>query len=232
MERVSVGGRIARLVSRIAGFAAFTFLGYLAACFLLLLLYTVVPPPATGVKIQRRIEMMVSGQSPRLRTTRMPIDRIDPDLPHAVVAAEDGRFFEHAGIDLRALEEAAEDNRRSGRRQRGGSTITQQLVKNLFMTTRGGWVRKGVEVPLTLAADLVLSKRRQLELYLNVVEWGPGIFGAEEAARYHYGTSAGSLTREQAAGLAALLPAPRTRSVARTGWYRSIILQRMQQMGY
>jgi monofunctional biosynthetic peptidoglycan transglycosylase len=231
MARLSPGRRLVRRALRVLRWIAYGAAGYLALCLLLLLLYTVVPPPFTGVRLQRRIERLFSGESPRLRSTRLPVDEIDPDLLNAVVAAEDGRFYVHHGLDPHAIREAIEDNRRRGR-PRGGSTITQQLVKNLFMTTRGGWLRKAFEVPLALAADLVLSKRRQLELYLNVVEWGPGVFGAEEAARYHYGKSARNLTREEAAGLAALLPAPRTRTVARTGWYRTIILQRMRQMGY
>lgn len=232
MPSASTGRRLARLGTRTLKWFAFGVAGYLALCILLLLLYTVVAPPFTGVRLQRRVELLLDGESPRLRSTRVSMERIDSDLPHAVVAAEDGRFFNHHGIDLEAIRIAARDNQRSGGRTRGGSTITQQLVKNLFMTTRGGWLRKAFEVPLALVADLVLSKERQLELYLNVAEWGPGLFGAEEAARYHYGKSARNLTREEAAGLAALLPAPRTRTVTGTGWYRSIILQRMQQMGY
>jgi monofunctional biosynthetic peptidoglycan transglycosylase len=232
MERASAGRRLARASVRIVRWSLVGVLGYLILCIVLTALYAVVPPPQTGIQLQRRVERLFAGESPSLTWTRVPSERIDPDLPHAVVAAEDGRFYQHHGIDFEAIRETAEDNRRPGRRQRGGSTITQQLVKNLFMTTRGGWVRKAFEVPLALVADLVLGKERQLELYLNVAEWGPGIFGAEEAARYHYGKSARNLTREEAAGLAALLPAPRTRTVARTGWYRTIILERMRQMGY
>lgn len=196
----------------------------------LLALYGLVWPPVTGVQLQRVAEGAFGPSSASFTRTLKPLAQLDRDLPHAVIAAEDGRFYQHHGIDPQAVREALEDTR--GGRRRGGSTITQQLVKNLLMTTRGGWLRKAFEVPFALAADVLLTKERQLELYLNVAEWGPGIFGAEEAARHHLGRSAERLTREDAAGLASLLPAPRTRTIARSAWYRTIILRRMDQMGY
>lgn len=204
---------------------------YLTLAVFLLALYGLVSPPTTGVQIQRKIEALVAGDSPSLLWTPVPSERISGHLLHAVVAAEDGRFYGHFGIDPQAVRQALDDNQTRGR-MRGGSTITQQLVKNLFLTTGGGWLRKALEVPLALAADAVLTKDRQLELYMNVIEWGTATFGAEEAAKLHYATSAATLSRSQAAGLAALLPSPRTRNPANTGWYRSIILRRMDQMGY
>jgi monofunctional biosynthetic peptidoglycan transglycosylase len=114
---------------------------------------------------------------------------------------------------------------------RGGSTITQQLVKNLFMTTHSAWLRKALELPLAYMAEAVLSKERILELYLNVIEWGDGVFGAEAAALHHYGTSAAALDRERAAGLAACIPDPLRRTPPHMQRYRAIILERMEQTG-
>lgn len=204
---------------------------YLGACALLLVVYAVIYPPTTGVQIQRRVEAIVAGDDYTKRYDPVRSSSIARHLPHAVVAAEDGRFFEHGGIDWDAVREAMEDNR-AGRRVRGGSTISQQLVKNLFMTTHRSWVRKALEVPLTYIAELILTKDRMLALYLNVIEWGDGVFGAEAAAQHYYGTSASALSRYQAASLAAVIPSPRTRSPQRMGGYTGIILRRMSQMGW
>ena len=205
---------------------------YYGLCSLLLLLYNVVPPPITGVQAQRLIEGVVTEGSVTHSYRPVPRSRISSHLAHAAVAAEDGRFYEHFGVDWKAVEEAIEDNRERGTNWRGGSTITQQLVKNLFMTTHSSFIRKAFEVPLTFLAELLLPKERILTLYLNVIEWGDGIYGAEAAARHYYGSSAANLSRYQAASLAAVIPAPRSRSPHNTGWYTSIILRRMGQMGY
>lgn len=206
--------------------------GYYVLAALCLLLYNFVPPPTTGVQIQRRVEGLVTGRDYSKRYDPVPAQNLSPHLRHAVVAAEDGRFYDHWGIDVEAIREAMEDNRRRGRSWRGGSTITQQLVKNLFMTTHSSYVRKALEVPLTYMAELFLPKRRILTLYLNVIEWGDGIYGAEAAARHYYGTSARSLSRYQSAALAAVIPAPRRRSPQRMGGYTATILTRMSQMGW
>lgn len=206
--------------------------GYYFVCTLLLILYAFVPPPFTGVQIQRRIESF--SQEAPYQKQYIPVhgSQISEHLKHAVIAAEDGRFYEHSGIDWEAVQQAIEDNRRRGRTWRGGSTITQQLVKNLFMTTHRSFIRKGMEIPLTYLAELILSKERILVLYLNVVEWDSGVYGAEAAARHHYGVSSKDLTRRQAASLAAVLPNPRGRSPQKMGTYSTEILRRMRQMGY
>jgi len=159
------------------------------------------------------------------------MNQISPELQHAVVAAEDARFYQHHGFDWHEIQIAAEDDL-EGTRSRGASTITQQLVKNLFFGTGRSYLRKGAEFVLVPVAELVLSKQRILELYLNVVEWGPGIYGADAAARYHYQTSARSLNRDQAAKLAAVLPSPLRRRPARMTRYSSLIQERMRQMGW
>ena len=202
-----------------------TLLAYFAGCFLILLSLNVVNVPLTGVQVQRQLEAL--GEDEAYDRVYQPVagSELSPHLKHALVAAEDGRFYEHGGIDWEAVREAAEDGR-------GGSTISQQLVKNLFLSTHRSWVRKALEVPLTYLAELALPKERLLEVYLNVIEWDRGVYGAEAAAQHHLGTSAASLSRSQAATLAAIVPAPRSRTPQNTGWYRSIILRRMSQMGW
>ena len=213
--------------------APFLILGiYYGIATLSLLLYNFVSPPTTGVQIQRRVEAVIHDRAYEKRYDPVAADEISPHLRHAAIAAEDGRFYEHWGVDVEAIREAIDDNRRRGRSWRGGSTITQQLVKNLFMTTHSSIIRKALEVPLTYLAELVLSKERILTLYLNVIEWGDGVYGAEAAARTHYGRSAADLTRQQAAGLAAVIPAPRDRTPQRMGSYSATILTRMRQMGW
>jgi monofunctional biosynthetic peptidoglycan transglycosylase len=148
-----------------------------------------------------------------------------------VVAAEDASFYQHHGFDWHEIEIAAEDDVEGGR-SRGASTITQQLVKNLFFGTGRSILRKGAEVALVPVAELVLGKRRILEIYLNVVEWGPGIYGAESASRYYYGIAARNTGREQAARLAAILPAPLRRRPERMNKYSTLILERMREIGW
>lgn len=199
---------------------------YLGVCFAAVLLYSAVFPPLTGVQAQRAVESFVLGVSHDRQYEPVPLSKIARPLPLAVVAAEDSRFFAHRGIDWAAIGEALEDLWGKGR-LRGGSTITQQLVKNLFLTTHSTPVRKVLEVPMAYGTDLLLSKERILELYVNVVEWGHGIYGVQAAAEYHFGTDARSLTRWQAAGLAAVLPSPRARRPASAGYDRTRILRRM-----
>lgn len=216
---------------RVLRFGVRTVLGFYGLCLLGLLYLILFPPLFTTVQLQRQVEAWANGRDYSRQYTYVPREAIADDLAHALVAAEDARFYEHFGIDWQAVEEALEDNRK-GRRRRGGSTITQQLVKNLFLTTHSAFWRKALEVPLTFMAELLLSKARILELYLNVIEWGDGVYGAEAAARYHYRKSAKSLDRYQSARLAACVPAPRTRRPRNMHRYSSIILRRMQQMGY
>lgn len=197
-----------------------------------LVLYNIVPPPITGVQAQRMVESAFEAEPFRHSYRPVRGGSMSTHLRRAVVAAEDGRFYEHAGLDLEAIRDAVEDNRQRGSAWRGGSTITQQLVKNLFMTTHRSYFRKAMEVPLALVADLVLPKERLLTLYLNVVEWDRGVYGAQAAARQYYGINASDLTRYQAAALAACLPNPRQRTPQSMGWYTNIILRRMSQMGW
>lgn len=201
----------------------------LLACALITLRW--INPFTTAVQTQRRVEALVTRTHYQKRFTFVPINWISAHLQHAVVAAEDARFFTHGGIDWKEVEKVIDDDLESGR-IRGASTITQQLLKNLFFTTGGSVFRKAAEYALTPVIETVLSKQRILELYLNLVEWGPGVFGAEAAARYHYGVNAASISREQAARLASILPNPIRRKPVRMDRYTGIILDRMSKMGW
>src|SRR5271163_910230 len=190
-----------------------------------------IDPPTTAVHMERRFEAWIHHTPYHEEYQFVPLTQISPDLQHAVIAAEDARFYQHHGFDWHAIEIAAEDDMEGGR-IRGGSTLTQQLVKNLFFGTGRSFLRKGAEFTLVPVAELVLGKRRILEIYLNVVEWGPGIYGAEAASRYYYKTPARTLDRQQAAQLAAILPAPLKRRPEHMIRYSGLILERMRQMGW
>ena len=190
-----------------------------------------VDPPTTAVHIERRLQALVHQAPYRKRYKFIPLSQISPNLQHAVIAAEDGRFYQHHGFDWHQIEIAADEDLEGGR-TRGASTITQQLVKNLFFGTGRSILRKGAEATLVPVAEFVLGKQRILEIYLNVVEWGPGIYGADAASRSYDGTAARNIDREQAARLAAILPAPLKRRPARMNQYSALILLRMRQMGW
>lgn len=190
-----------------------------------------IDPPTTAVHMQRRMQAWMHGTPYHERYTFVPLREISPNLQHAVVAAEDARFYQHHGFDWHEIQIAAEEDLEGGRK-RGASTLTQQLVKNLFFGTGRSVLRKGAEVTLVPVAEVVLGKQRILEIYLNVVEWGPGIYGAEAASRAYDGSAARSVGRQQAARLAAILPAPLKRRPERMNRYSMLILERMRQMGW
>lgn len=212
-------------------------LGGLAVAFYLFLALLIlglkwIDPPTTMVQIERRVQSWSSPKPYAKRYTFVPIERISPDLRHAVVAAEDTRFLEHSGIDWVEMQKVLEKDWQQRKLGRGGSTISQQLVKNLFLTTNRSLIRKGLEFTLVPIVELLMSKDRILELYLNVIEWGPGVYGAEAASRYWYHEPASRVTREQAARLAAVIPNPLRRNPGRMDNYTNVILTRMRQMGW
>ena len=188
-----------------------------------------IDPTTTAVHIQRRLQAWIHHTPYRERYKFIPLSQISPDLQHAVIAAEDSNFYQHHGFDWHQIQIAAQDDL-EGERTRGASTITQQLVKNLFFGTGGSILRKGAEFTLVPLAELFLGKQRILEIYLNVVEWGPGIYGADAACHVYDGTAARNTDRQQAARLAAILPAPLKRRPARMNQYSALIQERMQQM--
>ena len=166
-------------------------------------------PASTAFMRARYAQLRQADAKAKLLHQWVAYDRISRNLKRAVVAAEDAKFVGHEGFDWEAIGKALEKNERRGKVVSGASTISQQLAKNLFLSGERSWLRKGQEAVITWMLESTLSKRRILELYLNYAEWGEGVFGAEAAARYHFGVGAGALNAEQAAWLAVTLPSPR-----------------------
>ncbi len=190
------------------------------------------PPRETAFMSARLAELRAVNPHARIQYAWIPYERISVNLKQAMIAAEDARFIEHEGFDWDGIQHAMDKNLRKGRVVAGGSTISQQLAKNLFLSGERSYFRKGEEALITVMLESILDKQRIFELYLNVIEWGNGIFGAEAAARRYFATSAATLSREEAARLAAMAPNPRhyernpnSRALARK---TAIILARMQ----
>lgn len=231
--------KVALAAGRRSKFARYIALGIFSALALLYsgltlatILFKWVNPPTTAVQIERRIESWSAPGHYTKRYRPVPMARISRELQHAVVAGEDTRFREHNGIDWVEVQKVIEEDLGSGVIGRGGSTITQQLVKNLFLSTRRSYVRKAIEFTLVPIAERLLGKDRILEMYLNVIEWGPGVYGAEAAAQYYYRIPASRLGREQATRLAAIIPNPRKRRPEQVTGYARVIEGRMRQMGW
>jgi len=167
------------------------------------------PPALTAFMAERMALLRARDPHATLRYRFVSYERIAGTLKRAMIAAEDAKFVDHEGFDWDGIEVALEKNQRRGHIVAGGSTITQQLAKNLFLTGSRSWLRKGEEAVITLMLESMLDKRRIFELYLNVIEWGSGVFGAEAAAQHYFGVSASRLSAEQAARLAAMAPNPR-----------------------
>jgi monofunctional biosynthetic peptidoglycan transglycosylase len=170
--------------------------------------YNAFAPQSTAFMDRALEELREKNPRARLEHRWVPYERISVSLRRAVVAAEDARFLDHQGFDWEMIQKAIAKNERRGRVVAGASTISQQLAKNLFLSGERSWLRKGQEAIITWMLEHVMSKRRILELYLNFAEWGDGVFGAEAAARHHFGVPASALGAEQAAWLAAILPSP------------------------
>jgi len=178
--------------------------------FFLHIVYWIKFNPSSTAFMRGRMEILREDDAKaKLRYQWVPYQKVSPHLKRAVIAAEDSTFAEHRGFDWNGIKVAWERNKREGDIVAGGSTITQQLAKNLFFSGQRTWWRKGQEAVVTVMLETVMSKQRIFEIYLNVIEWGEGVFGAEAAARYHYGISAAGLSAEQAARLAAMVPSPR-----------------------
>ena len=166
--------------------------------------------PSSTAFMRGRLELMREDDAKaKLRHQWVPYQKISVHLKRSLIAAEDSTFTEHRGFDWDGIKVAWERNQREGGLVAGGSTITQQLAKNLFFSGKRTWWRKGQEAVVTVMLEALMSKQRIFEIYLNVIEWGDGVFGAEAAARYHYGGTAAGLSAEQAARLAAMAPSPR-----------------------
>lgn len=177
----------------------------------LILLYRVIDPPFSTLMLRQKLD----GKP--LTRSWLPIDRMSPELQLAVVTSEDARFCQHNGVDWAAIDEARDQAERTGKGIRGASTIPMQTAKNLFLWSSRSYVRKAIEIPLAYAMSAIWPKRRMLEIYLNIAEWGPGVFGAESAARKHFKKSAADLNKREAAVLAAALPNPIVRKAGKPG---------------
>ena len=187
---------------------------YLALIFLgssvfFVLLYAIVNAPITPLMLIRSVQQLTDGEKMSIRKEWVPIDEISPSLQLAVVASEDNLFLEHNGFDFKAIEKARDYNEeKQGKKVRGASTISQQTTKNVFLWPQRSWVRKGLEVWFTVLIELVWSKKRIMEVYLNVIEMGKGIYGAETASKTFFGKPASRLRPGEAALIAAILPNP------------------------
>lgn len=193
-----------------------------------------VPPPLTPLMVIRGMEGLIAGKGFAIKKQWQPLQRISPYLIQAVIASEDQKFLSHSGFDLEAIAKAYTSNNK-GRKLRGASTISQQTAKNLFLWPTSSYLRKAIEVYFTLLLELVWDKERIMEVYLNVAEFGPEIYGAEEASRTFFHTHADKLTTREAAMLAAVLPAPRRWNAAHPTAYllqrRRWIMQQMRTIG-
>lgn len=206
--------------------------GLYALCGVSIVLLRWINPWTTTVQMERRWQAFRHHHPYKKQYEFVALRRISPNLQHAVVAAEDGRFRRHRGFDWIEMQKVLEDDMKRHKLGRGGSTITQQLVKNLFLTTERSFVRKGVESAIVPLVETFLNKDRILELYLNVIEWGPGIYGAEAASEHYYHAHASSVNREQAARLAAIIPLPLKRKPSQMNEYSAEILDRMEKTGW
>lgn len=198
-------------------------------------LFRFVPVPVTPLMLIRCGEQVFSSDPVRLKHDWVPIEKISKNLPLAVVCSEDQNFLNHSGFDLKAIEQAVDAAKRGAKRVRGASTISQQTAKNVFLWPGRSWIRKGFEAYFTVLIEFVWGKERIMEVYLNSIEMGNGIYGAEAAARFYWQTSAQNLSRTQAAAIAAILPNPLKYSAnppgpyvqERIGW----IVGQMEQWG-
>ncbi|MEH6434652.1 monofunctional biosynthetic peptidoglycan transglycosylase [Massilia sp. DD77] len=181
--------------------------------------YAMFNPSSTSFMRQQLSELREKNPNAKLKHQWVPYERISNNLKRAVVASEDANFSDHGGVDWEAIERAYERNNRRSKVVGGGSTITQQLAKNLFLSGSRSYLRKAQEMVITFMLETVMSKKRILEVYLNVVEYGRGVFGAEAAARHYFKTSAANLSSAQAARLAVMLPNPRYYDKHRTTNY-------------
>ncbi|MFM8339532.1 MAG: monofunctional biosynthetic peptidoglycan transglycosylase [Fluviibacter sp.] len=198
------------------------------------LVWRVTEPGPTQFMRIRLEELQRKNPGAKLQHQWVPYSQISVDLKRAIIAAEDSKFMQHQGFDITGIQKAMEKNERRGHIAAGGSTITQQLAKNLFLWPEKSFLRKGEEALITLMIEAIWSKRRILEVYMNEIEWGTGIFGAEAAARHYFGVSASELSPAQAAMLASMIPSPQyyDRKGETEGLIRQtdVILERMNKV--
>ncbi|MFD2968088.1 monofunctional biosynthetic peptidoglycan transglycosylase [Sphingobacterium bambusae] len=182
------------------------------------LLLTIMNPPVTFLQLQRGFERKGAGKEWKIEKDWLSYDELSDNLKRAAIAGEDAHFLTHNGFDTKAIREAFEKNQ-AGKKLRGGSTISQQVAKNVFLWPDRSWLRKGLETYFTVLIEVFWSKKRILEVYLNVIEMGQGVYGAEAAAQYYFHKSAKSLSKKEAALIIAILPSPQKWDARRPSAY-------------
>ena len=211
----SDGAIVATMIKRIFGWVFRLIAGFVIASIALVIIYRFIDPPLTPLMLIRPVEGLAGGRFVGIDMEWIDIDDVNPALLRSVIAAEDGKFFSHAGVDIKALQRArAYNERMKGKRVHGGSTITMQCARNVFLWQGRNYIRKGLEIYFSYLMEFFWSKKRILEVYVNVIEWGDGVYGVEAASRKYFGVSASRLDSRQAALLASVLPNPRRWSPA------------------
>lgn len=209
-------------------------LWFFAISILLVIVFKWVPIPFTPLMAIRAIENKWEGKDAVLSHDWVPLEEISPNLQKAVIASEDGNFLNHHGFDFKAMQKAFKNNQK-GKRIKGGSTISQQTAKNVFLWQGRSYLRKGLEAYFTVLIELIWGKERIMEVYLNSIEMGKGVYGAEEAAKHWYRKSAVNLTKREAAGIAAILPNPLKYKATNSSSYierrKDKILRNMRHIG-
>ncbi len=222
------------MVRKIYKFLWKVMLWFFALSILSVIIFKWVPIPFTPLMITRAIENKIEGKEAYLNHDWESLEDISPNLQKAVIASEDGYFLKHHGFDFNAMQKAFKNNNR-GRKIKGGSTISQQTAKNVFLWQGRSYIRKGLEAYFTVLIELIWGKERIMEVYLNSIEMGDGIYGAQAAAQYWYKKEAVNLSRNEAAGIAAILPNPRKFKAANSSSYinkrKDKILRVMRQTG-
>lgn len=209
-------------------------LWFIALSILSVIIFKWVPVPITPLMMTRAIENKMDGKDMVLSHDWVSIENISPNIQKAVIASEDGNFLKHNGFDFDALQKAYKDNKK-GKRLKGGSTISQQTAKNVFLWQGRSYLRKGLEAYFTVLIELIWGKERIMEVYLNSIEMGNGVYGVEAASNYWYRKSANNLTKNEAAGIAAILPNPRKYKATNSSAYierrKSKIVRIMNHVG-
>ncbi|GGD35875.1 MULTISPECIES: monofunctional biosynthetic peptidoglycan transglycosylase [Flavobacterium] len=222
------------MIKKILRFIGKAILWFFGVSIVLVILFKFVPVPFTPLMFIRSIEQKTAGKPMVLSHDWVPIEEISPNLQRAVIASEDQNFLNHNGFDFKALEKAMESNKK-GKRLRGGSTISQQTAKNVFLWPGRSYIRKGFEAYFTVLIELIWGKERIMEVYLNSIEMGDGVYGAQEASRVWYRKDAKNLTAHEAAGIAAILPNPRKFKATNSSSYinrrKSHIVRQMGYLG-
>jgi monofunctional biosynthetic peptidoglycan transglycosylase len=215
-------------------FVKLALIAFFAISILGVIAYRFINPPVTWLMITRGFERKADGKDWKIDKEWRDLDEMSPNMPRAAIAAEDGTFLSHHGFDFNAIERAAKKNM-NGKKVIGGSTITQQTAKNVFLWSGRSWIRKGFEAYFTVLIEIFWSKQRIMEVYLNVIEMGDGIYGTQAAAQAYYQKDAKDLTRSQCAAIASILPSPLHWSATKPSRYvrhrQSLIKQNMRRLG-